>query len=71
MTDGFAGFIDVIDQLVSGLGGLETILLMISTAVLNKMTPALTNMINTGVAKVTDFSNIGLKFRNILEPTTS
>jgi hypothetical protein len=49
MTEGFAKGIEVVDYLVEGLGGLEGILLLISTIAINQFGPSLAQGINVGI----------------------
>ena len=52
ITNGFAVVIEGIDEFVQGMGGLKSILLMISTIALNRMAPSLGASLQTGIDKV-------------------
>ena len=66
MADGFAVFLEGIDGLVRGLGGLEGILLAISTIVLNVFQRQLGSALDAGIAKVATFgTTLTSKFNNI------
>ena len=65
MTEGFAKGIEVVDYLVEGLGGLEGILLLISTIAINKFGPSLAQGINVGIDNtknlIGQFSQLSLR----------
>ena len=54
-TNGLADVIDGVDGVIDSIGGLKTILLAISSIVLGKMGPSITNTINTGIEKILSF----------------
>ena len=62
MTKSFAKVLEGVTALTRGFGGLEGILLLISTIVLHKFQPAVAAGINGAVAGV---QNLGLKFKAI------
>ena len=75
MTNAFADVIEGIDGFVSAIGGLPTILLMISSIALNKMGPSIADGINMGISKITDFgqkiSTIDFSFKGIVSGVRS
>lgn len=70
MTNGFAKVVDAIDAMVSGFGGLQSILLLVSSIALNKFGPSLTNSINEGLKSI---MNLKLKIPDIFnfKPATT
>jgi hypothetical protein len=62
MTNGLAGTLDVIAEIVDAVGGFKTIMLMISTVVLNQFSASLTNTFNNAATKVMD---LGTKINNV------
>ena len=52
ITNGFAVVIEGVDEFIQGMGGLKSILLMISTIALNRMAPSLGASLQTGIDKV-------------------
>ena len=72
-TSGFAEVLDVIASIIEGLGGFETILLMISSLALTKLGPSIAVGIDQGLVKMKEFGissmqiipNIGNSLKNI------
>ena len=60
-TEGLSKAVDLIADLLKGMGGLPGILLMVSNIALTKMRPALTDSINESILKVQQF---GINFKN-------
>ena len=69
LANGFAVFLEGIDGVVQGLGGLKGILLLISSIVLTVFQNQIGTAIDNSIAKISSFSAIGLRLKSAFTGT--
>ena len=69
LADGFATFLQGIDGLVQGIGGLKGILLMISSVALRTFQKDIGAGIDSAIGKISSFSLKGASLKNIFSGT--
>jgi hypothetical protein len=52
MTDGLSKVLNILSSLIDSFGGLPSILMLISTIILNKFAPNISQGIDLGISKI-------------------